>query len=130
MDYKPIAFCCSFSATATATTTRTAKKRYFYISKTTILHVHHAFLYISLLSLHDYNVKVPNFFPNFTFCRGREHKTTTICFLFLNVNTGRQKEEDGKTFACDKRDRAITCVFCRGLHLTFFLMVFYKDVLQ
>ena len=31
----------------------------------------HAFLYISLPSLNDYNVKV----PNFTFCREREHKT-------------------------------------------------------
>ena len=31
------------------------------ITKTTILHVHHAFLYISLPSLHDYDVKVPNF---------------------------------------------------------------------
>ena len=30
-------------------------------SETTTLHVHHAFLYISLPSLHDYNVKVPNF---------------------------------------------------------------------
>jgi len=32
------------------------------------------FLYISLPSLYDYNVKV----PNFTFCR--EHKTTTFSF--------------------------------------------------
>ena len=31
------------------------------ISKATILHVHHAFLYISLPSLHDYDVKMPNF---------------------------------------------------------------------
>ena len=31
------------------------------ITKTTILHVHHAFLYISLSSLHDYDVKMPNF---------------------------------------------------------------------
>ena len=31
------------------------------ISKTTILHVHHDFLYISLPSLHDYDVKIPNF---------------------------------------------------------------------
>ena len=38
--------------------------------KTTTLHVHHAFFCISLLSLHDYNVKV----PNFTFCRGRERR--------------------------------------------------------
>ena len=28
------------------------------ISKTTILHMHHAFLYISLPSLHDYDVKM------------------------------------------------------------------------
>ena len=37
------------------------------ISKTTILHMHHAFLYISLPSLHDYNVKM----PNYTIHRGR-----------------------------------------------------------
>ena len=30
-------------------------------SKTTILDVHHAFLYISLPSPHDYDVKMPNF---------------------------------------------------------------------
>ena len=35
------------------------------------------FLYLSLPSLHDYNVKV----PNFTFCRGREQKTTTFFFF-------------------------------------------------
>ena len=27
-------------------------------------------------------------------------------------------QEDGKMFVCDRRDRAITCVFCRDLHLT------------
>ena len=31
------------------------------ISKTTVLHLHHDFLYISLPSLHDYDVKMPNF---------------------------------------------------------------------
>ena len=31
------------------------------ITKTTILLVHHAFLYISFPSLHDYDVKMPNF---------------------------------------------------------------------
>ena len=35
------------------------------------------FLYISLPSLHDYNVEV----PNFTFCRGCEHKRTTFFFF-------------------------------------------------
>ena len=38
------------------------------------------FLHISLPSLQDYNVKV----PNFTFWRGRENKTTTFLLLFLN----------------------------------------------
>ena len=47
------------------------------IVKTTTLHVHHTFLYISLPSLHDYDVKM----PNFTFCGGREHKTTTFFFF-------------------------------------------------
>ena len=36
--------------------------------KTTTLPTHHAFLYISLPSLHDYDVKM----PNFSYCGGRE----------------------------------------------------------
>ena len=43
----------------------TAPKAIGLISKTIILHVHHAFLYISLPSLHDYDVKIPYFT-----CRG------------------------------------------------------------
>lgn len=31
------------------------------MSKTTTLYVHHSFLYISLLPLHDYERKMPNF---------------------------------------------------------------------
>ena len=42
--------------------------------QTTTLHVHHAFLYISLPSLHDFNAKL----PKFTFGPGREQKTTTF----------------------------------------------------
>ena len=45
------------------------------------LNVHHAFLYISLPSLRDYNVKM----PKFTFNGGREHKTTI--FVFTNKNS-------------------------------------------
>ena len=41
------------------------------------LHVHHAFLYISLPLLHDYDVKK----PNLTFPGGREHKTATFFFF-------------------------------------------------
>ena len=37
------------------------KKAIGLIIKTTALHVHHAFWYISLPSLQDYDVKMPNF---------------------------------------------------------------------
>ena len=59
------------------TSTRTAKKAEGLFSKTATLHVHHAFLCISLPSLHDYNVKM----PNFKFCGGREHKAMTFFFF-------------------------------------------------
>ena len=45
--------------------------------QTTTLHVYHAFLYISLPSLHYYDVKM----PIFTFCEGRERKTMTFSFF-------------------------------------------------
>ena len=48
------------------------------ISKTTILHVHHAFLYISLPSLHDYDVKM----RNFTMYRGSSQATTRFPLSF------------------------------------------------
>ena len=51
--------------------------------KATGLHVHHAFLYISSPSLHDYDVKM----HDFTFCGGREHKATAFFFFFLNFDT-------------------------------------------
>ena len=54
------------------------KKPIGLLSKTTTLHVHHAFLYISLLSLHDYNVKM----PNFTFNGVRKQATTYFSFSF------------------------------------------------
>ena len=37
------------------------KKAIGLVNKPTSLHVHHAFLYISLLSLHNYDVNKPNF---------------------------------------------------------------------
>ena len=46
------------------------------LRKTTTLHVHHAFLYISLPSLHDYDVKM----PNCKFCGGRKQATTNLFF--------------------------------------------------
>ena len=45
--------------------------------------------------------------------------------------TGLQKEEDGKTLVCDKRDRAVTCVFCCDLHLTLlFPFLLHRDVIK
>ena len=54
------------------------KKTIGLISKTTTLHVRHAFLYISLLFLHDYDVKM----PNFAFYGGRKQATTKLYFSF------------------------------------------------
>ena len=52
------------------------KKAIALLRKTTTLHVHHAFLYISLPSLHDYDVKM----PNCKFYGGREQATTNLFF--------------------------------------------------
>ena len=54
------------------------KKAVGLITKTTILLVHHALLYISLPSLHDYDVKM----PNFKLYRGDDE----ISSLFLNLD--------------------------------------------
>ena len=48
------------------------------LRKTTTLHVHHAVLYISSPSLHDYDVKM----PNCKFYGGRKQATTN---LFLSL---------------------------------------------
>ena len=52
------------------------KKAIGLLRKTTTLHVHHAFLYISLPSLHDYHVKM----PNYKFYGGRKQATANLFF--------------------------------------------------
>ena len=52
------------------------KKAIDLLSKTSKLHMHHAFLYISLLLQFDYNVKM----PNFTFYGGRKQVAMIIIF--------------------------------------------------
>ena len=52
------------------------KKAIGLLSKTTTLHVHHAFWFISLPSLHDYDVKM----PNCKFYGGRKQATTNLFF--------------------------------------------------
>ena len=52
------------------------KKAIGWIGKTTRVRMHHAFLYISLPSLHDYDRKMPNF------TRYGGHTQTTFKFSF------------------------------------------------
>ena len=52
------------------------KKAIGLLRKTTTLHLHHAFLYISLPSLHDYDVKM----PNCKFYGGRKQATKNLFF--------------------------------------------------
>ena len=51
------------------------------MSKTTSLLMHHAFLYISLLSLHNYDMK----WPNFKFSWERQRQADKSYHLCLNL---------------------------------------------
>ena len=62
------------------------KKAIGLLRKTTTLHVHHAFLYISLPSLHDYDVKM----PNCKFYGGRKQATTNL-FSVSKLECGPQE---------------------------------------
>ena len=57
---------------------RERQKSIGWIGKTTTLHVQHALLYISLPSLHDYDVKM----SGFAFYAGREQVTTRFSYSF------------------------------------------------
>ena len=65
-------------------------------SKTTTLHVHHAFLYISLPSLHDYDGKM----PDFTLYGGEWRSDDEFFVLFLNLSAVPKKQlsENSPTF--------------------------------
>ena len=53
-----------------------------------------------------------------------------LCPGFPVIGEWWHKEENRKTFVSDKTDRAITCVFCRHLHLTsMFTSLLQKDPL-
>ena len=58
------------------------KKAIGVMSKTTTLHVHHAFLYGLLPSLHDYDLKM----PDRKLYGGRKQWMTNVSFLFLNLS--------------------------------------------
>ena len=54
------------------------KNNWFNKQKKTSSHVHHAFLFISFLFLHDYDVKM----PNLAFYGGSKQATTKFYFSF------------------------------------------------
>ena len=60
--------------------------------KTTTLHVHHTFLYTSLPSLHDYDVKM----PTFTIYGERKTSDDEFSFLFLSLSPVPQKSTPRK----------------------------------
>ena len=60
------------------------QKQKLLIGKTTTLHVPHAFLYISLPSLRDYDVAMPNFTWRFVEDANTRQR---LSFLFLNFDT-------------------------------------------
>ena len=67
------------------------KKAIGLISKTITLHVHHTFLCISLPSLKNYDVKM----PNFTFY-GENKSDDELFFLFLNLSPVPKKSAPGE----------------------------------
>ena len=86
----------SGEAIATRTSKQTNTQTIGLEGKTTTLHVHHTFLYISLPFLHDYDVK----FPNWTFHGGRKQATTKFYFFFwtwIGI-LGIQLQEGSPTF--------------------------------
>ena len=57
------------------------QKYYVYINKKTTLQVHHFIFYISLPSLHHYDMKLPNFTS--PLYGGGELNTKIVAFFFL-----------------------------------------------
>ena len=72
------------------------KKEISWIGKTTTRHVHHAFLYISLPSLHDCNGKM----PNFTIYGERKLVTAKFSFSFYQYLNMVLRNSTQKEFAC------------------------------
>ena len=74
---------------STATALRTAKKQYWigWIIKTKNLHVHHAFLYISLPLLYDSDVNIPANLTSLIYGGRAWTQDSDFLFLFVNLDT-------------------------------------------
>ena len=70
------------------------KKTICLLSKTTTLHVHHAFLYISLPPLQDYTVQREN--ASFYVLWSTYSSDDEFLFLFLNFSAVTKKSTPGK----------------------------------
>ena len=91
------------------------KKAIGLLRKTETLHGHHAFLYISLPSLHDYDVKM----PNCKFYGGRKQSDDEFLFLSLNLSVVLKKSTPGKfTYMCHFQPIGInvTTIEKTGIH--------------
>ena len=90
------------------------KKAIGLLRKITTLHVHHAFLYISSPSLHDYDVKM----PNCKFYGGRKSDDESL-FLSLNLSAVLKKSTPGKfAYTCHFQQTGInaTKIEKTGIH--------------
>ena len=54
--------------------------------------------------------------------------TIVVVIIREFTPTGRQEEEEGKTLVCDKRDKTLTCILCRDLHLALNFSGLYKTI--
>ena len=54
--------------------------------------------------------------------------TIVVVIIREFTPTGRQEEGEGKTLVCDKRDKAITCILCRDLHLALIFCGLFKTI--
>ena len=51
--------------------------------------------------------------------------------IIVSLRNRTTEKEEGRTLVCDKRDKAISCVFCRDLHLTsMFSGLLQKDLFK
>jgi len=63
------------------------------------LHVHQAILYISLPSLHHYDMKLPNF-TRLLYGVGEHNTKLNCCFLFLNLDNNRYGPKENFAKIC------------------------------
>ena len=113
-----------FMATMMATVVRMSKCNRFDWQKNNFLHVQHTFLYISLLSLHGYGLRI----PNFMLYGGRKQATRNFSFSFKTWVRGPQEIKSREihlhlTFSANWNKRDKVCKMLIHLEVTFLLLL-------